>query len=87
MKAWIRPTNRSNDFQMALGAHMIHAGNIAIKATMMPPANMLPKSRSESEIGLASSSIGLMKAVTQVWPLSSLIGWPMRPRRAKPAMW
>ncbi|SIN16541.1 Uncharacterised protein [Mycobacteroides abscessus subsp. abscessus] len=54
---------------------------------MMPPANMLPKSRSESEIGLASSSIGLMKAVTQVWPLSSLIGWPMRPRRAKPAMW
>ena len=32
MKAWIRPMKRSNDFQIALGAHRIQAGNSAISA-------------------------------------------------------
>ena len=62
MNAWIRPTKRSKVFQMALGAHRMYAGNIAISATMMPPAKMLPKSRSDSEIGLASSSTMLIGA-------------------------
>src|ERR1700721_1193926 len=49
MNAWIAPTNRSNAFQIAFGAHKIEAGKSPISATRMPPAKMLPKSRSDSQ--------------------------------------
>jgi hypothetical protein len=63
MNAWIAPTNRSNASQIAFGAHKIGAGKSPISATRMPPAKMLPKSRSDSEIGLASyfGAIGVAK--------------------------
>ena len=51
----------------------------------MPPAKMLPKSRSANEIGLASSSMMLMGAISVTWPLTSFLAWPQAPRRQMPA--
>ncbi len=72
MNAWIAPTNKSKLFQIAFGSHMMYGGNSAISATRMPPAKMLPKSRSDNEIGLASSSTRLIGARIATWPFSSL---------------
>ena len=87
MNAWIRPTKRSNVFQIALGAHWMYQGNSAISATRMPPAKMLPKSRSASEIGLAISSTMLIGARNATCPLTTLTGCPTMPRRQTPAAW
>src|ERR1700741_2348278 len=85
MKAWIAPTNKSNDFQTALGNHMMYGGKSAISATRMPPAKILPKRRSDNEIGFANSSTRLIGARNATCPLSTLIGYPMMPRRQIPA--
>ena len=47
--------NMSKGFQIRLGTHGV-IGIRPISASMMPPAKMLPKSRSASVIGLTSSS-------------------------------
>src|ERR1700758_2323744 len=85
MKAWIAPTNMSNDFQIAFGNHMTYGGKSAINATRTQPAKILPKSRSDNEIGLAISSTRLIGARKATCPLSTLIGYPMMPRRQIPA--
>src|ERR1700757_2375133 len=87
MKAGIAPTNKSNDFQIALGNHMMYGGKSAISATRMPPAKILPKSRSDNEIGLAISSTRVIGAREGTCPLSTWIGYPMMPRRQIPARW
>ena len=67
MKAWMAPIAMSKSFQTMSKtiestpptgtAPSVQAVSAPISASMMPPAKMLPKSRSASEIGLVISSM------------------------------
>ena len=57
IRAWISPTNMSNNFHTAFGSHRMYAGISAMIATMIPPAKMLPNSRSASETGREKYSV------------------------------
>ena len=59
-----------------------------MSATRMPPAKMLPKSRSANEIGLAISSTMLIGAMKRDVTLEQLLQrGPKGPRRQTPAAW